>query len=307
MGYFVSSLILTSVWNKHVVLALAIKVWAIPVVLVVADTEGSMGWRCLNWQCIFGEHHSLSQWDMVCAGIGQWEQLQHLSWERIPFKMNYVLEINYLLRVCCIGRVCSLYLRGLTRYLGFCEIGRDLKSWRNYKFSSSLEVCVSLILVYTCLHLIRDRPWSDLVGCVHAESAAETNSFVKYMSRTQSNTSLWNALALGPPQAGESLWEAVGRSCSSLLVKAFLTFHGGSSNGAGEVTRGFALVTFFSRSGAASHMSSCIAVSIRVVQSPSHMFLTDFADAQLSKSLWPWDQVGSDCELNICFGKMRVP
>ena len=105
--------------------------------------------------------------------------------EVIPFKMNYVLEINYLLQVHCLRGVYSLYLRGLTRCSGFCKIGRDLNLGRNYKFSSFLEVWVSLIHVYIRLHLIRDRPWNDLVGCVHAESTAEANSLVKCNPWTQ--------------------------------------------------------------------------------------------------------------------------
>lgn len=49
---------------------------------------------------------------------------------------------------------------------------------RNYKLPSFVAVWISLIRVCICLHLIRDRPQNDLVGCVHAESTAETNSFV---------------------------------------------------------------------------------------------------------------------------------
>lgn len=147
--------------------------------------------------------------------------------ELIPFKMNYVLEINYLPQACCLRRVYSLYLRGLTRCSGFCKIRRDLNLWRNYKFSSFLEVWVSLIHVYILLHLIRDRPWNDLGGCVHAESTAETNPFVECNSGTWPTTLLWNAGAQDLQRAGE----VMGRVCSSLLVQALLAAFQGWQKG----------------------------------------------------------------------------
>lgn len=107
----------------------------------------------------------------------------------IPFKANYVLEINYLLQVCCLRGVYSLCLRGLTRCLGFCERGRDLKVVKK------LQVLVFLGGLRfsnpnTCLHLIRDGPCSDSVGCVHAECTAETNSFATCNTNTAEHLAL---------------------------------------------------------------------------------------------------------------------
>lgn len=80
--------------------------------------------------------------------------------------MKCVVEINYLL--CVLPQnLNSLYLRGLTRYSDCYKIRRDLNTWRNYKFSPSVAVWISLIHVCICLHVIRDRPQNDRVGCVH--------------------------------------------------------------------------------------------------------------------------------------------
>lgn len=75
----------------------------------------------------------------------------------IPFKMNYVLEINYLLQVSCLRRVYGLFKR-------IDKVFRFLQSRERFKLVKELEVLIflgGLGFSNPCLYsllLIRDRP-----------------------------------------------------------------------------------------------------------------------------------------------------